>query len=211
MEDWRTPFMEYLAQGILPTDRTLAHQLKKLVVRYFLQNGIVFKKGYNEDPLRCLRPKEAREVVREVHSDDYWSHPGKRRLYKQLLLLGYYWPTMKKDSEELVKTCHACPVLGDAIHTHLSVLQDMMTPWPFHTWGAWFYKAYKPSFQWLHMNPSSHQVLYKIGRKYSSEKGHWSNYGKLHSRTHHYKVWDPQEVDQWQWDPVHKQIHEEPN
>ena len=36
MEDWRTPFMEYLAQGILPTNRTLAHQLKKLVIRYFL-------------------------------------------------------------------------------------------------------------------------------------------------------------------------------
>ena len=63
--------MEYLAQGILSTDRTLAHQLKKLVVRYFLQNGILFKKGYNGDLLRCLGPKEAREVVREVHSDDY--------------------------------------------------------------------------------------------------------------------------------------------
>ena len=35
-EDWRTPFMEYLAQGISPTDRTLAHQLRKLAVRYFL-------------------------------------------------------------------------------------------------------------------------------------------------------------------------------
>ena len=34
--DWRTSFMEYMAQGILPTDRTLAHQLKKLTVRYFL-------------------------------------------------------------------------------------------------------------------------------------------------------------------------------
>ena len=63
--------MEYLAQGILPTNRTLAHQLKKLVVRYFLQNGILFKKGYNRDLLRCLGPKEAREVVREVHSGDY--------------------------------------------------------------------------------------------------------------------------------------------
>ena len=34
-----------LGLRILPTDRTLAHQLKKLVVRYFLQKGIIFKKG----------------------------------------------------------------------------------------------------------------------------------------------------------------------
>ena len=42
---------------------------------------------------------------------------------------------MKKDSEELVKTCHACQVLRDAIHTHPNVLQDMTTLWPFHTCG----------------------------------------------------------------------------
>ena len=127
--------MEYLAQGILLTDKTLAYQLKKLVVRYFLQNRILFKKGYNGDPLRCLGPREAKEVVREVHSGDCGSHPGKRILYKQLLLLGYYWLTMKKDSEELVKACHACQVLGDTIHTHPNVLQDMTTSLPFHTWG----------------------------------------------------------------------------
>ena len=134
-EDQRTPFMQYLAQRILPTNKTLAHQLKKLVVRYFLQSGILFKKGYSKDPLRCLRPREAREVVREVHYSDCESHLGKRRLYKQLLLLRYYWPIMKKDTKELVKTCHACQVLGDAIHTHPNVLQDMTTLQPFHTWG----------------------------------------------------------------------------
>ena len=122
--------MEYLAQGILPTDRTLAHQLRKLAIRYFLHNGILFKNGYNGDPLRCLGPRK----VREIHSGDCGSHLGKRRLYRQLLQLGYYWPTMKKDSEELVKTCYACQVLGDAIHTHPNMLQDMTTPWPFHTW-----------------------------------------------------------------------------
>ena len=42
---------------------------------------------------------------------------------------------MKKDSKELVKACHECQVLGDAIHAHLNELQDMTTPWPFHTWG----------------------------------------------------------------------------
>ena len=82
--------MEYLTHGILAANRTPTHQLKKLVVKYFLQNGILFKKGYNGDPLRCLGPKEAKKVVMEVHSGDCGSHPGKRRLYKQLLLLGYY-------------------------------------------------------------------------------------------------------------------------
>ena len=52
---------------------------------------------------------------------------------QQLLQLGYYWPTMKKYSEELVKVCYACQVLGDAIHTQPNVLQDMTTPWPFYT------------------------------------------------------------------------------
>ena len=42
---------------------------------------------------------------------------------------------MKRDFEELIKTCHACQVLGDAIHTHPNILQDMMTLWLFHTWG----------------------------------------------------------------------------
>ena len=82
ISDNETPFMEYLAQGILPTDRTLAHQLRKLAVRYFLQNGILFKKGYAEDPVRCLGPREVREDVREVHSSDCGSHLGKRRLYR---------------------------------------------------------------------------------------------------------------------------------
>ena len=82
--------MEYLAQGILPTNRTLAHQLKKLAVRYFLQNKILFKNGYSGDPLRCLGPREAKEAVREDHSGDCGSHPRKRRLYRQLFQLGYY-------------------------------------------------------------------------------------------------------------------------
>ena len=58
-EDWRSPFKEYLVQGILPTNKTVVHQLRKLAVRHFLQNIILFKKGYNEDP-QCLGLREAR-------------------------------------------------------------------------------------------------------------------------------------------------------
>ena len=34
-----------------------------------------------------------------------------------------------------MKTCHTCQVHGNLIHTHPTNLQNMMTPWPFHTWG----------------------------------------------------------------------------
>ena len=82
--------MEYFAQGILPIDRTLTQQLRKLIVRYFLHNEILFKKGYSGDPLRCLGPRKAKEAVRKVYSSDCGSHPRNRRLYRQLLQLGYY-------------------------------------------------------------------------------------------------------------------------
>ena len=56
--------------------------LNRLVVRYSLQNGIMFKRGYNRDPLRCLGPREAREATKEVHSGECGSLLGKKRLYK---------------------------------------------------------------------------------------------------------------------------------
>jgi hypothetical protein len=52
-----------------------------------------------------------------------------------LLTLGYYWPTMKRDTTDFVKACHTCQMQANLIHTHPTNLQNMVTPWPFHTWG----------------------------------------------------------------------------
>ena len=49
--------------------------------------------------------------------------------------MGYYWPTMKKDTAEFVKKCHSCQVQATLIHTHPQNLHSMVTLWPFHTWG----------------------------------------------------------------------------
>lgn len=87
-----------------------------------MQNEILFKMGYSGDPLRCLGPREFRDATKEAHSGECGSSPGKRRLHKKLLVLGYYWPKMKKDFEKLVKAYHKFQVLGDSIHTHSNVL-----------------------------------------------------------------------------------------
>ena len=68
-EDWRNPFMQYLAKGILPQKHSERNKLKRLAVRYFLHKGFLLKKGYDGDPLRCLGPEEARKMIKEIHMD----------------------------------------------------------------------------------------------------------------------------------------------
>ena len=50
-ENWRSPFVQYLTEGILPQKHGEKYKLKRLAVRYFLHEGILFKKGYDGDPL----------------------------------------------------------------------------------------------------------------------------------------------------------------
>ena len=52
---------------------------------------------------------------------------------------------MKKDAADFVKTCHICQVQANLIHTHPTSLQNMVTPWPFHTWGLEFIGPINPA------------------------------------------------------------------
>ena len=84
-EDWRSPFMQYLAEGVLPQRHSERYKLKRLATRYFLHNTVLFKKGYDGDPLRCLGLEEAKEMIKEVHSGECGEHQGKKKLYRCLL------------------------------------------------------------------------------------------------------------------------------
>ena len=103
-KDWRSPFTQYLIEGILPQKHSERYKLKRLATCYFLHNVVRFKKWYDGDPLRCLGLKEAKGLIKEVHLGECREYQGKKKLYRGLLQMGYYWPTMKKDIAEFVKT-----------------------------------------------------------------------------------------------------------
>lgn len=71
-----------------------------------MHKEILLKKGYDGDPLRCLGPREAKEMLKEVHFGKCGVHQGKKKLYRYILQMGYYWPSMKKDAVEFVKKYH---------------------------------------------------------------------------------------------------------
>ena len=82
------------------------------------QHVIFCIKGYDGDPLRCLGPEEAKEMIKEVHPGECGEYQGKKKLYRCLLQMSYYWPTMKKDIAEFVKKCHSCQVQANLINTY---------------------------------------------------------------------------------------------
>ncbi|BFG25056.1 hypothetical protein CerSpe_113300 [Prunus speciosa] len=134
-EDWRAPYLTFFVERTLPTNPKLAYKLKKTVKRYFVDGSTLYRKGFNGEPLRCLGESEARQVMQEIHAGECGEHQGMKRLHRQLLSVGYYWPTMEKDAHDFVKRCHTCQIHANLSHKPPTLLQDMRTPWPFHTWG----------------------------------------------------------------------------
>ena len=57
--DWRTPFLEYLLEGILPPNPKDAYRLKSLALRYFVKGGTLFRNGFHGEPLRFLSLPES--------------------------------------------------------------------------------------------------------------------------------------------------------
>ena len=73
------------------------------MARYFLHDEVLFKKGYDGDPLQYLGPMEASEMMKEVYVGECGEYQRKKKLYRCLLQMGYYWPTMKRDIIKFVK------------------------------------------------------------------------------------------------------------
>ncbi|GLU18568.1 hypothetical protein SLE2022_348610 [Rubroshorea leprosula] len=54
---------------------------------------------------------------------------------------------MKQVATDFVRWCHTCQVYTSLIHSYPNLLQDIRTPWPFHTWGLDLISPIHPSFE----------------------------------------------------------------
>ena len=78
ISDWCIRFLEYFIEGILPDNHEEAYHLRKLTTHYFVEGCILFRKGFNGKPLRCLGTIEAQLVIQEVHVGKCGDHQGKK-------------------------------------------------------------------------------------------------------------------------------------
>ena len=58
------------------------------------------------------------------------NHSGKRSLSQKALKQGYYWPTMQKDSADLVQKCDKCQRFTHVPRQPPKLLFSVISPWP---------------------------------------------------------------------------------
>ncbi|KAL0426453.1 UNVERIFIED_CONTAM: hypothetical protein Slati_2820100 [Sesamum latifolium] len=100
-EDWRTPIIKWIEEGLLPENRWEAVRLNTRATHFIIQEHILYKKSYTHPQLRCLSTEEGIHILQKIHSGCFGAYVGTRILANKALRAGYFWPTMKQDAIRL--------------------------------------------------------------------------------------------------------------
>jgi ribonuclease HI len=132
---WISEIRDYLKENILPVDHVSAERIVRLVKRYAVVEGDLYRRGANGILMRCITQEEGRELLPEIHGGECGSHSSSRTLVGKAFRHDFYWPTAIQDVAEIVKSCKACQFHAKQIHTPAQALQMIPPSWPFVVWG----------------------------------------------------------------------------
>nr|GEU78306.1 hypothetical protein [Tanacetum cinerariifolium] len=126
---WMTPIMEYLKDGTLLGDKKKASKLRIKARPYELLEEVLYRRSFLKPWLRCIGPLQVDNVIREIHKGSCSMHAGPRSVVAKAMRLGYYWPTMHRDTRDMIRTCNACQVHRPGKVKFLIVAMDYFTKW----------------------------------------------------------------------------------
>ncbi|KAK0589707.1 hypothetical protein LWI29_017611 [Acer saccharum] len=132
---WIEPIFNYLQADILPGDRTEARRIKAKAAKFCILYDKLYKKSFTGPYLRCVTPREAYDILKSLHQEECGNHSGARSLSNRAITAGYYWPTMRVDSQNHVKACDKCQRFAPMSHLPPGMLNSISAPWPFMKWG----------------------------------------------------------------------------
>ncbi|XP_052197247.1 uncharacterized protein LOC127804425 [Diospyros lotus] len=132
---WVDPLLLYLKEEKLSKDDSEAQKVRRKARSFLLVNEELYKRSFSQPLLKCIKPCEADYILREIHEGICGSHIRARTLSQKALWQGYYWPTMVKDLEQLVRTCDKCQRTSNLVHVLVVTLTHLATPCPFSQWG----------------------------------------------------------------------------
>ncbi|XP_021984866.1 uncharacterized protein LOC110880703 [Helianthus annuus] len=132
---WMTPIIQYLQKGILPDNKAEARKVQHKALHYEMNGDILYRRSFLGPLLRCVDPRDANYLVREIHEGICDIHAGPRMVVAKIMNAGYYWPGMHVDALRELRKCDSCQRHAPKTLRPKNDLIPVSTAWPFQQWG----------------------------------------------------------------------------
>nr|GEV90373.1 reverse transcriptase domain-containing protein [Tanacetum cinerariifolium] len=111
---WFTDFINYHAGNFVVKGMSSQQKSKffKDVKHYFWDDSFLFKICADQVIRRCVHGQEAIYILKACHYGPTGGHHGPNYTAKKVFDLGFYWPTVYRDAQDLVKKCNVCQRQG---------------------------------------------------------------------------------------------------
>lgn len=150
---WYKTMADYLKTLQPPPncDRNARRRLETQSVKFSLLGGTLYRKGPEGIYRRCVMPEEIPSLLEEFHDSACGGHFAGQSTAQKILLAGYWWPYIFKDSHKYAQECDICQRVGRGENRKRSLI-PVMAVLPFEKWGLDFVGPITPSS--------------RVGRKY---------------------------------------------
>jgi hypothetical protein len=141
--DWREPIIRYIKNEEEPDDKDVAEGIARQSAHYTLIGGTLYRRGATGVLMKCVSSTTGKQLLDEIHAEQCGVHAASRTLVGKVFRSGFYWPTTKSDTAELVQRCEACQFLSKQQHLPAQQLQTIPITWPFACWGLDMIRPFK--------------------------------------------------------------------
>jgi hypothetical protein len=133
---WRQPFIDYIREQKVPTDKNLAEQIISRAKSYILVSDKLYRRGATSGVLmKCVLREEGKDILEEIHKGVCGNHASSRTLVSKAFRRAFYWPADLGDAEELFRRCQGCQYFAKKQHVPAYKLVTIPPTWPFASWG----------------------------------------------------------------------------
>jgi hypothetical protein len=132
--DWRQPFIDYLSEQKVPSDKNLAEQLIHRAKSYVLVGDKLYRRGASSGVLmKCVPREEGKGILEEIHKGVCGNHASSRTLVSKAFRRAFYWPTGRRRRTR--QRCQGYQYFAKKQHVPAYKLVTIPPTWPFSCWG----------------------------------------------------------------------------
>jgi hypothetical protein len=108
VDDWMSPIRAYLDNQPPSYDSTEVERITRKSKMYHLIDGVLFHQGANGMMMKCISREEGKELLEDVHMGVCGLHLSWRSIVGVAFKHGFYWPTAKDNTMEVIKKYRDC-------------------------------------------------------------------------------------------------------